>query len=109
MSNQPIPLPKDLDNDTEEWQKLISSLDSTDVPIELLKYLRVHLVDGSKFLFPIEDWLNDGLDPDTIEDIVLDWFDKFERQVLGSDFIVNLEKVKSEVLPNTDSVLKDLK
>lgn len=96
------------DQDEQDWQNLLDSVDATDVPIEMLKYLRVHLKDGTKMIFPVIKWNNEGTDFDEIKNLVSEWYKKNDKQILGSDFIVNLTKLKNTVKSQTNRILKDL-
>ena len=115
MQNEPRkPQPEDTielidDEDEQEWQDLIDSIEATDVPIEMLKYLRVHLEDGTKMIFPIVKWnKEEGVDFEEIKNLVSNWYKKHENEILGSDFIVNLTKLKTTVKSETQRILKDL-
>ena len=92
----------------QEWQDLIDSIEATDVPLEMLKYLRVHLKDGTKMVFPITKWVTEGADFEEIKNLVKQWYDDNSKQVAGSDFIVNLVKLKKMVKSQTQKTLKDL-
>lgn len=96
------------DQEEQDWQNLLDSVDATDVPIEMLKYLRVHMKDGTKMVFPVVKWNNEGTDFEEIKKLVSDWYKKNDKQVLGSDFIVNLTKLKNTIKSQTERVLKDL-
>lgn len=96
------------DQEEQEWQDLIDSIEATDVPIEMLKYLRVHLEDGTKMIFPVVKWNNEGADFTEIKNLVSSWYKNHDKEILGSDFIVNLNKLKSTVTLQTQRVLKDL-
>lgn len=96
------------DQEEQDWQNLLDSVDATDVPIEMLKYLRVHLKDGTKMIFPIVKWNKEGAKFDEIKDLVSEWYKKHDREIVGSDFIVNLTRLKETVKSQTDRTLKDL-
>lgn len=96
------------EQEEQEWQDLIDSIEATDVPLEMLKYLRVHLRDGSKMIFPVIKWNNEGADFDEIKILVSEWYKKNDKNILGSDFIVNLNKLKETVKLQTERILKDL-
>ena len=96
------------DQEEQDWQNLLDSVDATDVPIEMLKYLRVHLKDGTKMIFPIVKWKKEGAKFDEIKDLVSEWYKKHDREIVGSDFIVNLTRLKETVKSQTDRTLKDL-
>jgi len=110
---QPQPQPEHLvdivdEQDEQEWQDLIDSIEATDVPIEILKYLRVHLKDGTKMVFPIVKWNKEGTEFGEIKHLVSNWYKNNNEEILGSDFIVNLTKLKETVKSQTEKVLKDL-
>lgn len=96
------------EQDEQEWQDLIDSIEATDVPLEMLKYLRVHLKDGTKMIFPIVKWTTEGADFTEIKDLVSGWYKKHDKEILGSDFIVNLSKLKDTIKSQTQKTLKDL-
>ena len=92
----------------QEWQDLIDSVEATDVPLEMLKYLRVHMNDGTRMIFPIVKWNKEGVNFDEIKNTVTEWYKRNDKQILGSDFIVNLTKLKKTVKSQTLKTLKDL-
>lgn len=96
------------EQEEQDWQDLLDSVDATDVPIEMLKYLRVHMKDGTKMVFPVIKWSSEGVDFNEIKNIVSDWYKKNDKEILGSDFIVNLTKLKDTVKSQTSRILKDL-
>lgn len=108
MEKVPRSLPNDFD-DGEEWQKMLSDIDASEVPIEMLKYLKTHMRNGTSFIFPIKEWLEAGSDPDEIDEAIIRWYKVKDKDILGSDFVVNLEKLKETVIPQTKQTLKDLK
>lgn len=92
----------------QEWQELIDSVEATDIPLDMLKYLRVHLKNGESTVFPITNWIDDGEDIEQIQEVVSLWYKKNEDNIEGSDFIVDLEKLKETVQYQTDRILRDL-
>ena len=92
----------------QEWQDLIDSIEATDVPIEMLKYLRVHLKDGTKMIFPVIKWIDEGSDFDEIKSVVKHWYSTNDNKIKGSDFIVNLDKLKRIITSQTQKTLEDL-
>lgn len=103
----PLPQPDDWDGDGE-WQKLIDSIEATDVPVDMLSVLRVHMNDGNRFIFPIKEWLSKGTELKHIEHTINKWYKKNAPEIAGSDFIVNLEKLRAAVTENTKRTLKGL-
>jgi hypothetical protein len=97
-----------IEQEEQQWQDLIDSIEATDVPLEMLKYLRVHLRNGKKMIFPIVKWQKDGVNLDEIKNLVSEWYNQNNREITGSDFIVNLNKLKQTVKLQTERTLKDL-
>lgn len=109
MVDQPKPLPQPDDYDDDgEWQELINSIEATDIPIEMLKVLRVHLKDGNRFIFPIKEWLEQGSHIDNIDMAVTLWYKTNDGKIAGSDFIVDIDKLKATVQEGTKRTLKGL-
>ena len=109
MAKVPKLLPEDLYDDGEDWQKMLNGVDASEVPIELLKYLKTHMANGTSFVFPIKEWLESGATADEIDEAILRWFKIKDDEILGSDFVINLEKLKETVVPQTKETLKNLK
>lgn len=108
MVGNPRSLPNGFD-DGEEWQQMLNGIDASEVPIEMLKYLKMHMKNGTSFVFPIKEWLEAGSDPDEIDEAIVKWYKLKDKEILGSDFVINLEKLKETVIPQTKLTLKDLK
>lgn len=92
----------------QEWQELIDSIDANEVPLEMLKYLRVHMGDGTKMVFHILKWDNEGVNIDDIKTLIKKWYKKHSRNIVGSDYVVDLTKLKKTVKEQTSRTLKDL-
>lgn len=108
MAKQLKLLPEDR-NDGEEWQELLSTIEAVDIPVEVLKYLRAHLNNGTTFLFPVKEWLEQGSTVDDIDEAITRWMDIKDKDILSCDFIIDIEKLKATVTEQTDRILKDLR
>lgn len=108
MARTPRSLPKDFD-DGEDWQQLLETIDASEVPIEMLKSLKAHLTNGTSFIFPVKEWIEAGADIDEIDEAIIRWYKLKDKEILGTDFVIDLQKVKEEVIPQTKITLKDLK
>lgn len=106
MVDQPRPLPEEGIDLEGEWQDLLNSIEATDIPLEMLKVLRVHMEDGKRYVFPIKDWLEDGAKLSKIQQTVDAWYRENDDDILGSDFIVDLDKLKDTVTAETKRILK---
>ena len=107
MENRPKPLPDPGDLDGE-WEELIKSVEIDDVPLDMLKVLRVHHNNGNRYVFNIKDWLDKGASLAKIQRIVDEWYREHGEDIAGSDFIIDLDKIKQTVTEQTKKTLKDL-
>ena len=60
-------------------------------------------------IFPIFKWVNEGAEFDEIKTIIKQWYDANDKEIQGSDFVVNLVKLKKVIKSQTKKTLKDLK
>jgi hypothetical protein len=104
----PRQLPNNYD-DGEEWRQMLEGIDASEVPVEMLKYLKTHMKNGTSLVFPIKEWIESGADIDEIDEAILRWYKLKDKEILGSDFVVNLDKLKETVVPHTKETLKNLK
>lgn len=107
MANPQKPQPDNNDIDGE-WEDLIKSIEIDDIPLDMLKVLRVHHNNGNRYVFAIKEWLDGGTPLAKIQRTVDAWYRKHGEDIAGSDFIVDLDKIKQTVTEQTKKTLKDL-
>ena len=108
MDALPKPQPDDPIDIDGEWEDLISSVEATDIPLEMLRLLRVHHNNGNRYIFPIKDWLDQSTPMATIQAAVDNWYREHGEDIAGSDFIIDLDKLKDTVKAQTKKALKNL-
>jgi len=97
--------PVDIDG---EWEDLINSVEATDIPLDMLKYLRIHHNNGHRYVFPIKEWLDKLVPLVNVQTAVDNWYREHGEDIAGSDFIIDMDKLKSTVKAETMRALKDL-
>lgn len=92
MSNQPNKLPKEI---IEEWPEIFGDVDLIAVPAEYIKGLQVSFENGKVFDIDIEpdDEDSSELVENTIDQILSDFFDEYDEDVIDIDFQINTAKV----------------
>ena len=113
MARKPKLQPKEEDTTEveyvdEEWQQLISDIYDKDVPLHMLKTLKAEMDDGRKYIFPISEWLSDGNKEGKVVSSIQEWYRKNHKEIVGSEFSINIELVKDTVAPITAKTLKDM-
>ena len=115
MSEQPKPkkpqrskAKKVVLNDKRRWQDIVNDVDKKEVPVDVLQRIVVKLIDGTDLSIDIKQLLEDGNDPDAIEDLLNAKFHDLDQYIENVDFFIDIDRVVSTVQPETDKVLKDL-
>ena len=94
--------------DLDYWFDLLSSSKIIGVPMEVVSSIKMHTRDEEAINFPIEEWLDEGSDIDQIKDIIKDWMKRQDGETFGSEYIINITKVRDIVQEKTDELLKVL-
>ena len=92
----------------EKWGKILKDVKKQEVPITLLESITVSLLDGTKVNNNIKELINDGMDPDEIENVLNQKLQELDHIIKEVDFFVSLDEVANTVQPITDIFLKDL-
>lgn len=115
MSEQPKPkktqrskAKKVVLNDKRRWQDIVRDVDKKEVPVDVLQRIIVRLVDGTDLSIDIKQLLDDGNDPDEIEQLLDAKFHDLDQYIENVDFFIDIDRVVSTIQPETDKVLKDL-
>ncbi len=90
------------------WGQLLKEVNTEEVPITLLNSLTINLKDGTKVLVNIRELLDQGYDPDLIEDNLNRKLQDLDDYIEDVDFMISIESVAGMVQPITDNILKDL-
>lgn len=92
----------------DQWKKILKDVEKKEIPINLLQSIDVNLIDGTVVNINIKDLLDEGNDPQVIEEMLNVKLKALEQIVLDVDFFVSIEDVVKIVQPMTDDILKDL-
>jgi hypothetical protein len=95
-------------NKRKSWQDIVNGVDKNQVPVEILEYISVQLIDGTSINIDIKELINSGQNPAEIEILLDEKFNDLDEYIKNVDFFIDLDKVEHTVQPETDKVLKDL-
>lgn len=98
----------DTEDELGEWQDLLKDVDVSTIPFAMVKILRIHLIEGQKFVFPIRQWINDGSSISKIENMLNKWQDANKDNVEAVDYVLDIEHLKTTVTAETNKALKDI-
>jgi hypothetical protein len=91
-----------------KWEHILEDVDKTQIPIQFIKKMVLKLQGKRQQTINIEKLLNQGLDPEQIEEAVSRKLNELDDQVTSVEFILNLQQIADAVQPETDKILNKL-
>ena len=92
----------------QKWERLLEGVDKQKVPVEFIKKLVLRLEGKRQKTINIERFLDQGLEPDEIEDAISRQLIKLDDEVIGIEFVLNVKSIADTVQPETDHLLRGL-
>jgi hypothetical protein len=92
----------------QKWETLLQDVDKNKVPIEFIKKIILKLRGKKQKTINVERLLDQGLDPDHIEDVVSRKLIELDELVIGIEFMLNVQTIADFVQPETDKLLNGL-
>jgi hypothetical protein len=95
-------------NSKAKWEKLIKEIHKEQVPIGVLRYLTVNLKDGTSVDVNVAEMLDEGADPEIVEQLINKKLKDLDDIISDVDFHISVDSVAKVIQPFTDQLLKDL-
>lgn len=92
----------------EKWEHILLDVDKQKIPIQFIKKMVVRLQGKRQQTINIEKLINQGLDPEQIEEVVSRKLNELDNLIMGIEFILNVQSIADTVQPKTDEILKKL-
>jgi hypothetical protein len=92
----------------KRWQDIVRDVDKKELPVNVLQQIVVKLIDGTDLHIDIKQLIEDGQDPNDIEELLDAKFYDLDQYIENVDFFIDIDKVVNVVQPETDKALKDL-
>ena len=92
----------------QKWENLLQDVDKQKVPIEFIKKIVLRLEGKRQRTINIEKLLDQGLDPEHVEDIISRKIIELDDEVIGIEFVLNVQSIADIVQPETDRLLNGL-
>jgi hypothetical protein len=92
----------------EQWEAIVKSVKKSDVPVNVLDSIAVHLIDGTRVDISISEMVAQGVSHDDIQDYLNEKLITLDSYIENVDFYVSVDEVARLVQPLTDLLLKDL-
>lgn len=92
----------------EKWEHILEDVEKNRIPVQFIKKLVIKLQGKKQQTINIEKFLNQGLDPEQIEDVVSRKLDELDENITSVEFILNVQSIADTVQPETDRLLGKL-
>ncbi len=92
----------------QKWERLLEDVEKQKIPVEFIKKLVIKLEGKRQHTINIEKLINQGLDPDQVEEVVSRKLNELEDEVVSIEFILNVQSIAETVQPETDKLLNGL-
>lgn len=96
------------DDFNARWERIISEVHKTDVPLECIKKVLIKLTGGRQKTINLRTLQKQGLSSEEIENLLTRTFSAFESEIKDVDFVVDPEAVAELIQPETDKLLKGM-
>jgi hypothetical protein len=92
-----------------QWEHIIDDVDKQKIPVEFIKKLIIKMNGKRQKTINIKNFLEQGLDPEQIEEAVSRKLREYDDDIVSVEFILNIESIAGTVQPETDKLLRNFK
>jgi len=92
----------------DKWEHILEDVEKNKIPVEFIKKLIIKLTGKKQQTINIKRLLQQGLDPDQVEDAVSRKLNELEDSIVSVDFVLNVQSIADTVQPETDRLLGKL-
>lgn len=91
-----------------KWEHILQDVEKQKIPIQFIKKLLIKLTGKKQHTINIHKFLQQGIEPDEIEEILNRKLEELDEYIISVDFILNIETIANFVQPETDRLLNAL-
>jgi len=91
-----------------KWEHILEDVEKQKIPVEFIKKVVIKLQGKRQQTINIEKFLNQGLDPNQIEEAVSRKLHELDDSITSIEFILNVQSIADAVQPETDRLLGNL-
>jgi len=92
----------------DKWEHILEDVEKNKIPVQFIKKLIIKLEGKKQQTINIQKLLQQGLDPDQVEDAVSRKLNELEDLIVSVEFILNVQSIAETVQPETDRLLGKL-
>lgn len=91
-----------------KWENIIDDVEKTKIPVEFIKKLVLRLSGRKQRTINIKSMINQGFNGEDVEQIIARKLDEYDSDMIGIEFILDIEGIANAVQPETDKILRNL-
>lgn len=91
-----------------KWEGIIEDIDKTKVPVQFIQKLILKLNGRKQRTINIRSMLRQGFDGEEIEEAISRKLEEYDADMVGIEFILDIEGIADTVQPETDKMLRNL-
>lgn len=92
----------------DKWEHILEDVEKNKIPVEFIKKLIIKLTGKKQQTINIKRLLQQGLDPNQVEDAVSRKLNELEDSIVSVEFVLNVQSIADTVQPETDRLLGKL-
>lgn len=92
----------------EKWEHILEDVEKQKIPIQFIKKLVIKLEGKRQQTMNIERFLQQGLDPDQVEEAISRRLNELDDELVSVEFVLNVKSIAETVQPETDRLLGKL-
>ena len=91
-----------------KWEHILEDVEKQKIPVQFIKKLIIKLQGKRQQTINVEKFLQQGLDPDQIEEAVSRKLHELDEHIVSVEFVLNVQNIADTVQPETDKLLNKL-
>ena len=91
-----------------KWEHILEDVEKQKIPVEFIKKLVIKLQGKRQKTINVKKFLQEGLDPEEIEQAVSRRLSEYDEEILSVEFVLDVESIAETVQPETDRLLNKL-
>lgn len=92
----------------KKWEHILEDVEKQKIPIQFIRKLILKLQGKKQQTINIEKFLQQGLNPEQIEEAVGRKLNELDDQIVSVEFLLNVQSIADTVQPETDKLLNKL-
>lgn len=88
-----------------KWEHILEDVEKQKIPVQFIRKIILKLQGKRQHTINIEKFLNQGLEPDQIEEAVGRKLAELDNLIVTVEFVLNVEVIAGMVQPETDRLL----